>query len=85
MLMEFFGISVLVYTAIRSFVCWIKKDEGIRLKLAHGIALALEFKMGGEVLHTVVVRQWEELGVLGALGDCWRFSFIGRLRMRRGI
>ena len=32
-----------------------------------GIALALEFKMGGEVLRTVVVREWAELGILGAI------------------
>ena len=38
-----------------------------RLDLAQGIALALEFKMGGEVLRTVVVREWGELLVLGAI------------------
>ncbi|HCW22328.1 MAG TPA: hypothetical protein DGX96_01255, partial [Lachnospiraceae bacterium] len=26
-----------------------------------------EFKMGGEVLRTVVVREWSELGILGAI------------------
>ena len=35
--------------------------------MAQGIALALEFKMGGEVLRTVVVREWAELGILGAI------------------
>ena len=39
----------------------------VRLNLAQGIALALEFKMGGEVLRTVVVREWSELGILGAI------------------
>ena len=39
----------------------------MRLDLAEGIALALEFKMGGEVLRTVVVREWRELGILGAI------------------
>ena len=37
------------------------------MNLAQGIALALEFKMGGEVLRTVVVREWSELGILGAI------------------
>jgi uncharacterized membrane protein len=67
MLMELFGICVLVSTAVRSFYKWIKRQRGIRLTLAQGIALALEFKMGGEVLRTVVVREWEELGILGAI------------------
>jgi len=39
----------------------------LRLELAQGIALSLEFKMGSEVLRTVVVRDWEELGILGAV------------------
>ena len=67
MLMELFGVCVLVYTAIRCFVRWIKRETEVRLSLAQGIALALEFKLGGEVLRTVVVREWAELGILGAI------------------
>ncbi len=67
-LLELFGIAVLVYTAIKCFIQWIKRDDGnLRLTLAEGIALSLEFKMGSEVLRTVVVRDWEELGILGAV------------------
>ena len=67
-LLEFFGIVVLVTSAIRAFIRWIRRDrQNIRLDLAQGIALALEFKMGGEVLRTVVVREWSELGILGAI------------------
>ncbi|MBQ9349268.1 MAG: DUF1622 domain-containing protein [Oscillibacter sp.] len=67
MLMEFIGVCVLVSTAGRCFYKWLKNDAGVRLTLAQGIALALEFKMGGEVLRTVVVREWAELGILGAI------------------
>ena len=76
MLMEFFGVSILVSTAIKCFLRWLKKDQEIRLTLAQGIALALEFKLGGEVLRTVVVREWAELGILGAiivLRGVWTF------------
>lgn len=76
MLMEFFGVSILVCTAIKCFLRWLKKDRKIRLTLAQGIALALEFKLGGEVLRTVVVREWAELGILGAiivLRGVWTF------------
>lgn len=66
-LMEFFGICVLVFTAVKCFIRWIRRDTEIRLTLAQGIALALEFKLGGEVLRTVVVREWAELGILGAI------------------
>ena len=67
MLMELFGVCVLVSTAVWCFCRWIRKEAGLRLTLAQGIALALEFKMGGEVLRTVVVREWAELGILGAI------------------
>jgi uncharacterized membrane protein len=67
-ILEMFGIAVLVFTAVKCFLSWIKKDAShLRLNLAQGIALSLEFKMGSEVLRTVVVRDWEELGILGAV------------------
>lgn len=66
-LLELLGVIVLVSVGIRSFVQWIRHNTRLRLNLARGIALSLEFKMGSEVLRTVVVREWEELGVLGAV------------------
>lgn len=65
--LELFGICILVYTALKCFFRWMKKDKSIRLDLAEGIALALEFKLGGEVLRTVIIRDWAELGILGAI------------------
>ena len=67
LILELFGILILMYTGIKSFILWIRKSDAIRLELAQGIALALEFKLGGEVLRTVVVRDWAELGILGAI------------------
>ena len=66
--LEMFGVAVLVFTAVKCFIQWMKRDHHrLRLNLAEGIALSLEFKMGSEVLRTVVVRDWEELGILGAV------------------
>lgn len=64
---EVIGIAVLIITAAKCFIKYFKKDEHIRLELAQGIALALEFKLGGEVLHTVIAREWEDLLILGAV------------------
>lgn len=66
-LLELFGIIVLLVSAVKCFIQWIRKDSNLRLNLAEGIALSLEFKMGSEVLRTVIVRDWEELGILGAV------------------
>lgn len=66
--LELAGITVLVSTAFICFIMWLRRDrENVRLDLAQGIALALEFKMGGEVLRTVVVREKSELLILGAI------------------
>ena len=66
-LMEMIGVCVMITTAVVCVVRWIRKDQEVGLRLAKGIALALEFKMGGEVLRTVIVREWAELGILGAV------------------
>ena len=62
---ESIGVVVLLWTVIKGLVGWIKKDKAIRLKLGEGIALALQFKIASELLRTVVVRNFTELGVLG--------------------
>ena len=65
--LEFAGVLVLLTTAVKSLSMWIRKRGHIQLTLAHGIALALEFKLGGEVLRTVIVREQSELVILGAI------------------
>lgn len=66
-ILELFGIMILVFSAIKCFIQWIRHDDKIRLDLAKGIALSLEFKLGSEVLRTVIVREWKDLGILGAI------------------
>lgn len=66
-LTELAGIAILLITVAKSIIGYFRKDEHIRLDLAEGIALALEFKLGGEVLRTVIVREWTELLILGAI------------------
>ena len=67
LLIELVGVSVLVYTIVKSVIGLFKRTPRLRLDLAEGISLSLEFKMGGELLRTVVVREWKELVILGAI------------------
>ncbi len=67
LLMECVGVVILLTTAVKSIWGCLKRDRNVRLTLAKGIALALEFKLGGEVLRTVIVREWSELAILGAI------------------
>ncbi len=65
--LECVGVTVLLVAAVRSIIGCVKKDPHVRLVLAQGIALALEFKLGGEVLRTAIVREPQELITLGAI------------------
>ena len=67
LLMECVGVVILLYTTFKSIWGCITRDPHVRLTLAKGIALSLEFKLGGEVLRTVIVREWSELAILGAI------------------
>lgn len=67
LVLETIGVLVLVAIAIKSVVGLITSKPHVRSDLAKGIALALEFKLGSEVLHTVVVRELKELVLLGGI------------------
>lgn len=69
--MDILGAIVLVATAILVFLNFWRKLSGeterLRLSLAQGLALGLEFKLGGEILRTVAIRSLNEVMVLGAI------------------
>ena len=67
LLIELIGIGVLLYTVFKALVGLLRRHDRVRLDLAEGIALSLEFKLGSELLRTVIVRKWEELLILGAI------------------
>jgi len=64
LLIELAGIAVIVISMVRGFI---RKDEHTRISLAQGIMLGLEFKIGSEVLRSVIVTTWNELGTLAAI------------------
>lgn len=66
-LLEFSGVAVLLLTALKSIYSYLTQSPHVRLNLAQGIALSLEFKLGGEVLRTVIVREQAELITLGVV------------------
>ena len=67
LLIELVGIGVLIHTVVKALLGLFRGRDRIRLDLAEGIALTLEFKLGSELLRTVIVRDWEELLILGAI------------------
>ena len=67
LIVELIGIVILIYAIVSAVIGLFKRQQHVRLKLAEGIALSLEFKMGAELLHTVIARQWDDLLVLGGI------------------
>lgn len=67
LLFEAIGVIILCYYVFKGFIQWVHHDLKTRLKLAQGIALSLEFKIGSEVLRTVVVHEWSKLSILAAV------------------
>lgn len=65
--LECAGVVVLLSTAGRSILVWARRKGRVQMDLAQGIALSLEFKLGSEVLRTVIVREQSELLILGAV------------------
>ena len=71
-LLELIGIIVISCGAVKAFYYYIhsfftKKRYPIRIELANALALGLEFKMGSEILRTVVVREWKEIGIVAGI------------------
>ena len=67
LVVEIMGVVILTVGAVKAFVTYFTKHENVRLSLAQSMALALEFKLGGEILRTVVARNWNEILTVGAI------------------
>lgn len=61
------GILVMLFSGIKAGVDLIRRRNGVRVNLAKGMALGLEFKLGGEILRTVVVRTFSEIAIIACI------------------
>ena len=66
-LFELVGVIVLIVAGVQGVANYIRLDPRVRLKLAKGMALCLEFKLGSEILRTGVVRDLSEIAIVGAI------------------
>jgi len=66
LLFEYMGVGVIVFAGVQGIInC--PPRPATRLKLAKGMAMGLEFKLGSEILRTVVVREFSEILIVGAI------------------
>lgn len=67
LIFEFIGVGVIVWTSLVSLTKYIRRKEDTRIYLAKGLAMGLEFKLGSEILRTVVVREWKEIAIVAGI------------------
>lgn len=64
-IVDLISAGIICFTIVKSLINLCKRKEDIRLDVSEGILVALEFKLGGEVLRTLIVRELKELLILG--------------------
>lgn len=70
--LELIGIIIIFIGSCRAllrlFQCFIKKQPfHVVVDLGKALSLALEFKMGAEIIKTVIIHNLEELAILGVV------------------
>ncbi len=67
LLFEYIGVGVITFSGIQGIVNYVRRNPDTRLILAKGLAMGLEFKLGSEILRTVVVRSLDEIYIVASI------------------
>lgn len=67
LLFEYAGVLIIIFAGLKGIINYIRRSPDTRLSLAKGLAMGLEFKLGSEVLRTVVVRELSEIYIVAAI------------------
>ena len=64
---EFIGVGIIIYSGIKGFIGYVRRSPKMKITLAQGLAIGLEFKLGSEILKTVIVRDWTEIATVAGI------------------
>ena len=74
---EFVGVTVIIISGVKGFYNYVRRKPDMKITLAQGLAVGLEFKLCSEILKTVIVRDWKEiLTVAGIIGLRAALTFL---------
>ena len=72
--LEIIGISIIIFGSARVLIQAVKRyfnkekaPKNVVIELGRSLALALEFKMGAEIVNTVIIKDLRELIVLAII------------------
>ena len=66
-ILELIGVALILYAGIRGIVEFVRHCPRAQLRMAGTMAFALEFKLGGEILRTLLVRELEEIFIVACI------------------
>ena len=64
---EFIGVGIIIYSGVKGFIGYLRRSPKMKITLAQGLAIGLEFKLGSEILKTVIVRDWTEIATVAGI------------------
>ncbi len=67
LLFEMIGVGIIIVSGLKGFYNYIRRAPNTKIALAQGLAMGLEFKLGSEILKTVVVRDWREIATVAGI------------------
>lgn len=71
-ILEVIGVFIIIFSALKSFINYARRffdfsNDNIKIEFAKGLALALEFKLGAEILKTLTIRTLDEMLILASI------------------
>lgn len=66
-LFELVGVMIIIIAGVQGIRSYLGRRPDIKLTLAQGLATGLEFKLGSEILRTVIVRDWKEIATVAGI------------------
>lgn len=67
LLFECVGVCVVIVSGFHGLFSYIRKDPKTRIHLGHGLEMGLTFMLCGEILRTIIVRDLEEIAIVGGI------------------
>lgn len=67
LIFELIGVGIIIWTCLVSLYKYVTRRPDTRIYLGKGLAMGLEFKIGSEILRTVIVREWSEIAIVAGI------------------
>lgn len=64
---EIIGMVFIIYFVMQAVVNILRRKKNVRLDFTKGLALSLEFLLASEILRTIIVREINDLFIVGGI------------------